>query len=58
MKTSYRKHWAPDGTVYMQRVTMSRDEFEHLSDAVEAEIAQNTGKILQLIFERNFKDTR
>lgn len=41
MKTSYRKHLAQDGTVYRQRITMSHDEFKHLSNAVEAEIAQN-----------------
>jgi len=41
MKLSYRKHWSPDGTVYKQRVSLSQQEFEHLRDAVYAEIAQN-----------------
>lgn len=40
MKLSYKTHWSPDGTVYKQRVRLSREQYQHLRDAVYAEIAQ------------------
>lgn len=39
MKISYRKHWSEDGTVYSQRIRMTKEEFASLSQAVDAEIA-------------------
>ena len=49
MKISYKTHWSPDGTVYRQRVSLSREQFENLRDSVYAEIAQNLPRKEQYI---------
>ena len=38
-KVSYRKTFDPRGTVYKQRITVTPEQFEKLSDALEAEFA-------------------
>lgn len=40
MKISYQKHFSPDGTVYNQRIKITREEWQNLLVAFVAEIAQ------------------
>ena len=38
MKLSFRKRFAPDGTVYRQAISMKYDEFHKLQDCFNVEI--------------------